>query len=146
MAGKSKKKPEIWTPEFSGKNRLPFVSSTISAGFPSPADDYLEQKLDLNDLLVRHPSATFFVKAKGTSMINAGIHDGDILVVDRSLAPGNKSIVIGVVDGEFTVKRILKDGARLFLLPENDEFKKIEITKEMDFSIWGVVSHVIHKV
>jgi DNA polymerase V len=143
---KSKKELEVFMPELTDNRHIPFSSSVISAGFPSPADDYMEQTLDLNQLLIRHPSATFYIRAKGNSMINAGIYDGDILIVDRSLLPANKSVVIGVIDGEFTVKRISKEKEKLFLIPENDEYKHIEVNPDTDLKIWGVVTHVIHKV
>lgn len=126
--------------------RVPFYSSHVSAGFPSPADDYVEKRLNLNDLIIKNPPATFFVKATGDSMINAGIHDGDILVVDRSAKPSHNSIVIAVLNGELTVKRINRSGKRLFLMPENEEFEKIEVTEDTEFVVWGVVTSVIHPV
>lgn len=126
------------------KRQLPLFLSRIRAGFPSPADDYLDKKLDLNEHLIKHPVATFFVKVKGDSMIKAGIHSGDILVVDRSLEPKDKSVVVAVINGDFTVKRIRKRGSKLFLDPENDSYAPIEISNEMDFEIWGIVIHVIH--
>lgn len=124
----------------------PLYLSHVQAGFPSPADDYLGQALDLNDLLVRHPEATFFVRVEGDSMVNAGIHHGDILVVDRSLTPTNNRIVIAVVFGELTVKRLIKEKDKLFLVAENPEYSPIEITAEMEMQIWGVASHVIHSL
>jgi len=125
---------------------LPLFSNRISAGFPSPADDYLEKRLDLNEHLIRNPSSTFLVRVTGTSMQNSGIYDGDILVVDRSIESTNKRIVIGVIDGEFTVKRIIQRKGKTFLVPENDQYKETEITENMDFSIWGVVTFAIHKL
>jgi DNA polymerase V len=113
---------------------------------PDTADDYLDKKLDLNDHLIKHPSATFFVKVKGDSMIKAGIHSGDILVVDRSLEPRDKKIVIAVVNGEFTVKRVQKKTNKLYLISENDHYEPMEVKEDMDFEIWGVVLHVIHSV
>lgn len=118
----------------------------ISAGFPSPADDYIDKNLDLNEYLIKHPSATFFVRVEGNSMLNAGIHNGDILVVDRSLEPTHHKIVIAVLNGELTVKRLRKTGDHLYLMPENDDFTAIEVTEAMDFQIWGVVTHVIHNL
>lgn len=123
--------------------KLPLFTSAVSAGFPSPAEDFVEKELDLNEFMITHPAATFFVKVKGDSMQGAQISDGDILVVDRSREPLNNSIVIAFVDGEFLVKRILKKGKQLFLIPENPKFKPIEITGEMDFNIWGVVTFII---
>ena len=124
---------------------LPFYTTQIPAGFPSPAEDYLDKKLDLNEFLIHNPAATFFVKVTGHSMINAGIHDGDILVVDRSVEASNNRIIIGVINGEFTVKRIKKEKNKLFLYPENEKFSVIEVTEGMDFRIWGVVTYAIHK-
>ena len=118
---------------------------SVYAGFPSPAEDHLDLDLDLNEHLIKHPSATFYVYAKGDSMINSGIHDGDLLIVDRSLNPGLKSIVIAVINGEFTVKRIRKINKELYLMPDNDAYKPIQITKDMNFQIWGIVTHTIHK-
>ncbi len=125
---------------------LPFLLAAIPAGFPSPADDYVDRKLDLNEFLVRHPAATFFVRVAGDSMTGAAIRSGDILVVDRALAPENNRIVIAALNGELTVKRIRKDGGRLFLVPENSDFAPLEVTPEMQFEIWGVVAHVIHSL
>lgn len=126
--------------------RLPFYQSTIAAGFPSPADDELEEKLDLNQLLVKHPSSTFFLRVSGSSMIKAGIHHNDILVVDRSLEPTPGKIVIASLNGELTVKRLHRDGKKVQLLAENDAYAPIDITEEVDFRIWGVVTNVIHAV
>lgn len=123
---------------------LPLFLERVSAGFPSPADDYMEDRLDLNRYLVKHPAATFFVRASGDSMIGAGIHSGDILVVDRSLEPGNNSVVIAVINGELTVKRITKSRGKLFLLPDNESYRPIEIRDGMEFEVWGVVTTVIH--
>ena len=136
---------EILRPELS-KQEFPLFLSRVRAGFPSPADDYLDKKLDLNEHLIKHPAATFFVKVKGDSMVKAGIHSGDILVVDRSLEPKDKKIVIAVVNGEFTVKRVEKKGSKLFLASAHDTYAPIEIKDGMDFEIWGVVLHVIHSV
>lgn len=143
---KSKPSIEFFVPEKSEQVKLEMATNTISAGFPSPAEDYVDKKLDLNEHLIKHPSATFFVKVKGHSMINAGINDNDVLIVDRSLEPVSGSVVIGVLNGEFTVKRISKQGKRFFLLPENEKFKPVELTEEMDFKVWGVVIYSIHKV
>lgn len=143
---KSSLKLEFFIPETSNKIQLPLYSNSISAGFPSPADDFIDKKLDLNDYLIKNPLATFFVKVNGSSMINAGIHDGDMLIIDRSVTPSNNQIVIGVINGEFTVKRISKKNNKILLLPENDNFEPIEITEQMDFKIWGVVVYSIHKL
>lgn len=116
----------------------------VSAGFPSPAEDYIEGKLDLNKHLIKHPAATFFVKVTGNSMINAGIHPGDILIVDRSIEPGNNKVVIAVVDGELTVKRIRVIKDKIFLMSENKDYKPMRIEAETGFEIWGVATNVIH--
>jgi DNA polymerase V len=127
-------------------SRLPLYAARVAAGFPSPADDYIEGKLDLNEHLVKHPAATFFVRVEGDSMIGAGIHSGDILVVDRSLKPRHGKIVIAVLDGELTVKRLEQRKGVLRLLPENNSYPIVEITDAMDFLIWGVVTNVIHSL
>lgn len=116
----------------------------VSAGFPSPAEDYIEEKLDLNQYLIHHPAATFFVRASGDSMIGAGIHSGDLLIVDRAVEAVNGSVVIAVVNGELTVKRLSIDGKRLLLLAENECYHPLEINEYADFQLWGVVTNVIH--
>lgn len=126
--------------------RLPFYQSTISAGFPSPADDDIEDKLDLNELLIKHPSATFFLRVSGSSMVNAGIHHNDILIVDRSLEPANGRIVIASVNGELTVKRLRCEGKKIQLIAENDAYPPINISEDADFRIWGIVTNVIHSL
>ena len=136
---------DFYTPDTAPHGGVPFYESPVMAGFPSPAEDYMELKLDLNKFLIRHPSATFYVRVKGSSMQNAGIHDGDILIVDRSLEPKDKDIAVCVVDGEYTVKRLRKTDKGLWLLPENPDYQAIKITEDNEFQIWGVVSYVIHK-
>lgn len=125
---------------------LDLYCSRVSAGFPSPAEDYVEGKLDLNDLLVKHPAATFFVRVSGDSMTGAGIYPGDILIVDRALEPSSGKVVIAVVDGELTVKRLIIEGERVFLKPENPAYRPIEIKETMETLIWGVVTNVIHSL
>jgi DNA polymerase V len=124
---------------------LPLYLSPISAGFPSPAEDYVDKRLDLNEHLIRNPAATFFVRAEGDSMRDAGIASGDILIVDRSADVKNESIVIAALDGELTVKRLCRKKGGLFLIPENPDYKPIEIHPEASFQIWGVVTYIIHK-
>ena len=124
--------------------KTPVFLDKVSAGFPSPATDYMETKLDLNEYLIKHPSATFYIYAKGDSMIDDGIYSGDIMIVDRSLSPKSKDIVIAVIDGEFTVKRIYNKSNKIYLIPSNKRYKYIPITDDMDFQIWGVVTHTIH--
>jgi len=123
---------------------LPLFGSKIPAGFPSPADDHLEATIDLNRQYVRHPAATFFVRVQGHSMIGAGIHNGDMLVVDRSLDAQSGAIVIAVVNGELTLKRLIMTGDEVWLMPENTEFQPLQITDGMELQVWGVVAHVIH--
>lgn len=123
----------------------PIFTSRVQAGFPSPADDYLEDQLDLNQHLIHHQEATFFVRAQGESMLNAGIHPGDILVVDKSLTAKSGKIVIAVVDGEFTVKRLHKYKGKITLKAENPDFDDIVINENNELIIWGVVTSVIHQ-
>ncbi len=123
--------------------KLPLYETAVQAGFPSPAEDIVERKLDLNELLISHPAATFFVRAQGSSMKGAGIASGDILVVDRAEQAREGSIVIAIVHGEFTVKRLHKEKGSFFLMPENKDFPSIKITEEIE--VWGVVTYVIHK-
>jgi DNA polymerase V len=118
----------------------------VPAGFPSPADDYEETSLDLNKYLVKNPAATFFVRVAGDSMIGAGIHCGDIIIVDRGIEPRDKSVVIAVVNGRFTVKRIRIMGRRITLEPENENYCVQEISDGMEFEVWGVVTAVLHKL
>ena len=125
---------------------FPLVLSTVSAGFPSPADNEIERELDLNELLIQHPAATFFVRVSGTSMIKAGIHHNDLLVVDRSLGPSHGKIVIAIIQGEFTVKRLYHQGKEIQLLAENDDYSPIKVEEASDLRIWGVVTHVIHSL
>jgi DNA polymerase V len=130
--------------------RLPLIGPRVEAGFPSPADDFIEGSLDLNEQLIDNPIATFFVRASGHSMHGAGIHDGDLLVVDRAITPVSGSIVIAVIDGGLTVKRLSKQGLKASLLPEpsvadQGTYKPIEITIETDATIWGVVTWSLHR-
>ncbi|MCH9634552.1 MAG: Protein UmuD [Chlamydiae bacterium] len=136
----------IYQSEDSQNNLLSLFSHSVSAGFPSPADDGIERKLDLNKSLIKHPAATFFVRVEGESMKDAGIYNQDLLIVDRSITPKENHVVLAVINGEFTVKKIKKSKSKLFLLPENEKFKPIEITEEMDFSIWGIVTYAIHSL
>ena len=130
------KKMQINTPVFLDK---------ISAGFPSPATDYMENKLDLNEYLIRHPAATFIVKASGSSMVNADIYSGDLLIVDRSVTPKSNNIVIASIFGDLTVKKLKKKEKSFFLISANDEYPSIEVNEEMECFIWGVVTYIIHE-
>ena len=122
---------------------LSLYGSRIAAGFPSPADDDLEGTLDLNEHLVQHPAATFFVRVQGDSMTGAGIHDGDLLVVDRALEAKSGSIVVAVVDGELTVKRLKVAGERVWLMAENPAFAPLELRDGQALHLWGVVAHAV---
>ena len=119
-------------------------TTSINAGFPSPAEDHVDISLDLNDYLVKHPSSTFYIYVKGDSMIGSGIYDGDLMVVDRSLEARSNSVVVAVIDGEFTVKKIYKKNNQIYLLPDNKSYNPIHIKEDMDFQIWGIVTHSIH--
>ena len=135
---------EIFEIQIQNKSYHQFYSCAVTAGFPSPADDYLENKLDLNDYLIKHPSATFFVRVVGDSMVNAGIHNNDIIIVDRSIKPKHGKIVVAALDGQMTVKRLYRRDKKVILLPENKLFKPIEISDSMEIVIWGVATNVIH--
>ncbi len=124
---------------FALKLELPLASFRVSAGFPSPADDYMEGRLDLNEYFIRHPAATFYVRVSGDSMRGAGIFDGDLLIVDRSVECSDGCIVVARIADEFTLKRMLKKGNRVFLRPENENFASIEVTEDSDCEIWGRV-------
>lgn len=134
----------IYTPDMSTSLKQPYFEAKVPAGFPSPAADYEENQLDLNRHLIRNPAATFFVRVSGDSMTGAGINDGDLLIVDRSLDPKDKNVVIAVVNGELTVKRIRIRRKKIYLEPENENYASQEISDESDFQVWGVVTNVIH--
>ena len=125
---------------------IPLYLSQANCGFPSPADDYVDQHIDISSVLVRHPASTFFLRASGDSMIGAGINSGDLLVVDRSAEPANGRIVIAALDGELTVKRLVRKCGRVILVPENPDYSPIDITDREYVHVWGVVAYVIHKV
>jgi DNA polymerase V len=134
----------VYSPDLSTHYKLPVFLGRLPAGFPSPADDYIEGKLDLNRHLIKHPAATFFVRVSGDSMTGAGIHSGDLLVVDRSLEAIDGNVIVAALDGDLTVKRFRKRNGALSLLPENRNYQPIEITQQQTFEIWGVVTSVIH--
>jgi DNA polymerase V len=125
---------------------LPLVlySGRIAAGFPSPADDYADERIDLNRHLIRHKEATFFLRVQGDSMLGAGIHDGDLLIVDRAITATDGKVVIAALDGELTVKRLSVRGDTVRLLPENPAYPVIEVSQDQELVIWGVVTNVIH--
>lgn len=136
----------FFNPNFDSKIKIPFMKGGVSAGFPSPAADFMENNIDLNKELSENPLATFYIKVKGNSMINAGINDKDVLVVDRSIEPRNNAIAICFIDGEFTVKRIQVAQDCLYLMPENPNYQPIKVTEENQLIIWGMVTYVIKKV
>lgn len=125
---------------------LPFTENLISAGFPSPAMDFTDKTIDLNKHLIRHPSATFFGRVKGNSLQNAGIDDGDLLIIDRSLEAVNGKIAVCYLDGEFTAKRIKKQGSEVWLMPENENYPAIKMQPGNELIIWGIVTYVIKAV
>ena len=122
------------------------VEQGISAGFPSPADDFKEVRISLDKELIKNKEATFYARVSGDSMVDAGLDDGDLLVIDRSLNPENGNIAICFIDGDFTVKRIKKEKGKLYLIPENKKYKPIELKEDNELIIWGVVEYVIKKV
>lgn len=142
---KQSKTIDFYSADTSTALALPFAAA-ISAGFPSPAAAYLEMTLDLNRELVNNPSSTFYGRVRGDSMIDAGIHDGDILVIDKSLEPANNKRAICYIDGHFTLKTLMVSKGEVWLKPENREYQPIRITQDNDFVVWGVVTHVIYKV
>ena len=134
---------EIYSVLSEFKLELPVISAGISAGFPSPAMDFIDLTIDMNKHLIKHPSSTFYGRVKGVSMKDAGIHDGDLLVIDKSIRPSNDKIAVCYIDGDFTVKRIKIDNDCIWLIPENETYIPIKVTSENDFIIWGIVTHVI---
>ncbi len=122
---------------------LPYISTGISAGFPSPALDFVDLAIDLNKHLVKHPSATFYGRVKGYSMKEAGISDGDLLVIDKSIEPVDGKIAVCYIDGEFTLKRIKFDKKELWLMPANTDYKPIRVEPDNNLIVWGIVTHVI---
>ena len=136
----------FYTPKLPSGNGAIFVDTGISAGFPSPVDDFSESRISLDEELVKNKDTTFYAKVKGQSMIGAGLDDNDLLVIDRSLAPENNKIAVCFLDGEFTVKRLRVEKNEVWLQPENPNYPIINITKENDFMVWGIVTNVIKKV
>ena len=143
---KKKEKLEFFIPKKENGLGQWLAGEGISAGFPSPADDFKETRISLDKELVKNKEATFYARVSGDSMIGAGLDDGDLLVIDRSKNPENGKIAICLVDGEFTVKRIKKEKKKIYLMPENKKYKKIEIKEENELVIWGIVEYVIKKV
>ncbi len=137
---------DLYRPQMGKELSLPLYQMPVSAGFPSPADDYIEQRLDLNRFLIKNPAATFMARVSGDSMVGVGIHDGDMIVVDRSLDPQDGQIVIAVLDGELTVKRLRQHYHRIVLQAENPNYPDLEISEERAFQVWGVVTSVIRRL
>ena len=136
----------FYTPKLPSGNGAIFVDTGISAGFPSPVNDFSESRISLDDELIKNKDTTFYAKVKGQSMIGAGLDDNDLLVIDRSLPPENNKIAVCFLDGEFTVKRLRVDKNEVWLQPENPNYPIINITDENDFMVWGIVTNVIKKV
>ncbi len=137
---------EIYKSKIEKKTKLPLYEFPVSAGFPSPADDYVDKHIDLNEYVIKHPAATFFVRVKGNSMIGSGISDGDLVVVDRALVPCDNTVVVAFLNGEFVLKRVKVKERVLYLVPENKSYEPIKVTEEMDFQVWGVVTYSIKEI
>lgn len=140
------KKIEIYTPQTEEPLFLTFSGSPVHAGFPSPADDFIESRLDLNRALIKNPSSTFYAKVKGESMTGDGVNDGDLLVIDKSIIPYQNCLSVCFLNGEFTLKRVKIDGEVIWLVPSNEKFKPIKVDKENEFTIWGIVTYIVKKV
>jgi DNA polymerase V len=143
---KEKKTLHFFTPKRENRIGQWLAEEGISAGFPSPADDFKEMRISLDRELVKNKEATFYARVDGDSMIGAGLEDGDLLIIDKSLDPENGRIAICLIDGDFTVKRIKKEKNKLYLMPENKKYKPIELKEESELVIWGIVEYVIKKV
>lgn len=146
MLTKEPQKLTFFIPEILEDSGALFVDTGISAGFPSPAEDFKEERLSLDEMLVKNKLATFYARVSGQSMIDAGLDDNDLLVIDRSLEPENNKIAVCFLDGEFTVKRLRVERDGVWLQPENANYKPIKITEDNEFVIWGIVTNVIKKV
>jgi DNA polymerase V len=140
------KKLKFFGAETKKTKHLSLAGESISAGFPSPADDFKESKISIDQEVVKNESATFYARVVGQSMQGAGLDDGDLIVIDRSQEPGNGKIAVCYVDGEFTVKRLKVENECIYLMPENKKYKALKITEENQLIIWGVVTYVIKKL
>lgn len=140
-------KVRLYTPDVSSECPLPYSEEGVCAGFPSPADNYMTDSIDLNRALIKSPETTFFARAYGDSMEEANIHEGDLLIVDRSIPPTNGFIVVAYISGEFVLKRVFVPDSKncLFLMPENPKYQPIKVTEETSLTIWGVVTYNIKK-
>lgn len=146
MSLKKDQKLVFFHPDFESELRIPMILEGVSAGFPSPAADFMENSIDLNSALSENPLATFYIRVNGNSMTDAGIHDKDVLVVDRSIEPRDNAIAVCFLDGEFTVKRIQLEKDCLYLMPENQNYAPIKVTEDNILIIWGIVTYVIKKL
>ena len=136
----------IFSPDADSEMQLPLSGERVAAGFPSPAEDYASLSLDLNRELVKNPASTFYARVSGLSMIDEGINDGDLLVIDKSITPYDGCLAVCYIDGEFTLKRFERHKEHALLVPANKEFTPIKVTAENDFCIWGIVTYLIKKV
>ena len=137
---------DFYLPDQRIRLKLPLYDNGISAGFPSPADDFLDTSIDLNKELIKNKSTTFFARVKGSSMVGAGIDDGDLLIIDKSIKPKSNDIAVCFIDGDFTVKRIDITKDIIWLVAENKKYKPIKVTADNDFTIWGIVINIIKYV
>ena len=137
---------EILKPDSVESLNIKLSDTPVNAGFPSPAENHMENTMDLNKALVKNPSSTFYARVKGESMINDGVDDGDLLVIDRSVEPYENCLAVCFLDGEFTLKKVRLDGDDLLLVPANEKFKPIRVKKDNDFYVWGVVRYLIKRV
>ncbi|WP_235855692.1 LexA family protein [Flagellimonas aequoris] len=136
----------FFSPDEKGEMDVPLSNNAVSAGFPSPADDFKEKRISLDQTLIKNKEATFYARVSGKSMIGAGLDDGDLLVIDRSLEAEHGKIAVCFLDGEFTVKRLHIEKNAMTLMPENENYKPIKVSKDSDLLIWGVVTYVIKAV
>lgn len=136
---------KIYNSDIASEIKLPYADEGIQAGFPSPAQDFISESIDLNRELIEHPAATFYGRVVGESMIKEGIEEGDVLIIDRSIEPYNKDLAVCCIDGDFTLKRIQIESDKVWLIPSNELYDPILVTPENQFSIWGVVTYVIKK-
>ena len=137
---------KLYIPDAETAEEMPYYDAGISAGFPSPSDDYFEMTLDLNRELIRNPASTFYARVSGVSMVNDGVDDGDLLVIDKSVEPVDGCLAVCYIDGAFTLKRVKKDTDCLWLMPANPDYEPIQVTGENEFLVWGVVQYVVKKV
>ncbi len=143
---KNRKKLNFFTPSRDNNLEAILINAGISAGFPSPAGDFKQERISLDEELIKNKEATFFARVSGESMINAGLEDGDLIVIDRSIEPSNNKIAVCFIDGEFTVKRIIVKKDKVWLKPENSSYKAIEVKDNDQLVIWGIVTNVIKKL